>query len=52
MEDKVKQEKIQKPKELIEDREQDEKVEQVRVKLCVRSGVSLDTCAREPSFIF
>ena len=52
MEDKVKQEKIQKLKEMIEDKEPDEKVEQVLVKLCARSGVSLDTCAREPNFIF
>ena len=44
MEEKAKQEKIQKLKEMVQDKEPDETVEQVLVKFCARSGVSLDTC--------
>jgi len=46
MEEKAKQEKIQKLKEMVQDKEPDETVEQVLVKFCARSGVSLDTCRK------
>lgn len=46
MEEKVRKKKIQKLKEMIEDKEPDETVEHVLVKFCARSGVSLDTCRK------
>jgi hypothetical protein len=46
MEEKVKKNKIRKLKEMIRDKEADETVEQVLVKFCARSGVSLDACRK------
>jgi len=46
MEEKVRKEKIQKLKEMIQDKEPDETADQVLVKFCARSGVSLDTCRK------
>ena len=43
MDDK-KEERVQKLKEMIEEKGSDETVEQVLVKFCARTGVSLDTC--------
>jgi hypothetical protein len=46
MEEKVTKKEIRKLKEMIQEKEPDENVEQVLVKFCARSGVSLDTCRR------
>jgi hypothetical protein len=44
MQEKGEKQKIRKLKEMIQDKEDDETVEQVLVKFCARSGVSLNTC--------
>lgn len=44
MNERVEKERIQKLKEMIQERDPGEKVEHVLVKFCMRSGVSLDTC--------
>ena len=44
MHEGIRKEQVQKLKEMIQDKEPNETVEQVLVKFCARSGVSLDAC--------
>ena len=46
MKEKVSREKMKKLKEMIQDKNTEETMEQVLVKFCARSGVSLDTCRK------
>lgn len=51
MEEKAKKEKIQKLKEMVQEKEPEEPVEKVLVKFCARTGVSLDTCREYYQFL-
>lgn len=42
--EKKKEERIQKLKKMIKEKDSDESVEHVLVKFCARTGASLDTC--------
>jgi hypothetical protein len=46
MDDRVEEEKIRKLKEIIQEKEPSETVEEVLVKFCARNAVSLNTCKR------
>lgn len=49
--DEKKRERMRKLKEMVQEKELEEPVEQVLVKFCVRTGVSLDTCREYYQFL-